>query len=257
MPTFLFFFAHPDDESFACAGTVMTYGQRGVKSVLVTATRGQRGSAGTPPLCTVDELPAVREQELRDAAAIIGFNELHILGYQDQHLADAPRAEIQPILVGHIRRLRPALVFTFDPDGVNRHPDHIAISRFTIDAVAAAADPRCHPETGAAYSVPRLLWTPPITPWDAAMHDRLDDVPGVDYVIDASAFRDRRIAALRAHRTQHQSIDRCFFNRPNLHRILDRDIWRRSSGTLLTAPLDDVLAHLGPIRIESSERYQR
>lgn len=242
MFTFLFCFAHPDDESFACAGTVMKYAERGVKSVLVTATRGQRGSAGTPALCTIDELPSVREQELRDAAAIIGFNELHVLDYQDQHLAEATRARIQPVLVGHIRRLQPSIVFTFDPDGVNRHPDHVAISRFTIDAVAAAADPRCDPGTGSAYAVPRMLWTPPITPWDAAMHDRLDDVPGADYVIDVSAFRERRIAALRAHRTQHVSIDRCFFGRPNLHRILDRDIWRRSSGTLLSTPLDDVLA---------------
>jgi N-acetylglucosamine malate deacetylase 2 len=242
MLTFLFCFAHPDDESFACAGTVMKYAERGVKSVLVTATRGQRGSAGSPALCTIDELPSVREQELRDAAAIIGFNELHVLDYQDQHLAEATRAQIQPVLVGHIRRLQPAIVFTFDPDGVNRHPDHVAISRFTIDAVAAAADPRCHPGTGSVYAVPRMLWTPPITPWDAAMHDRLDDVPGADYVIDVSAFRERRIAALRAHRTQHVSIGRCFFDRPDLHRILDRDIWRRSSGTLPNTPLDDVLA---------------
>lgn len=245
MLTFLFCFAHPDDESFACAGTVMKYAERGVRSVLITATRGQRGGVGNPPLCTIDELPAVREQELREAVAIIGFDELHVLDYEDQHLAEATRAEIQPLLVGHIRRLQPAAVFTFDPDGVNRHPDHIAISRFTMDAVAAAADPRCCPETGLAYAVPRVLWTPMITPWDAADHESLADVPSADYVIDVAGFRGRRAAALRAHRTQHIPIDRCFFNRPNVDRILDREIWREARGTaVIRRPVDDVLAGL-------------
>lgn len=223
----------------------MKYAERGVRSVLITATRGQRGSAGNPPLCTIDELPAVRERELRDAAAIIGFDELHLLDYEDQHLADAPRPDLQPLLAGHIRRLRPAIVFTFDPDGMNRHPDHIAISRFTMDAVAAAADPRCYPQSGPAHSVQRVLWTPLVSPWDAGAHDSLDDVPGADYVIDVSRFRERRIAALRAHRTQHTAIDRCFFSRPNLHRILDREVWRESIGARAAArPQDDVLAGL-------------
>jgi LmbE family N-acetylglucosaminyl deacetylase len=245
VPTFLFCFAHPDDESFACAGTVMKYAERAVRSVLITATRGQRGSAGNPPLCSIEELPALREQELRDAAAIIGFDELHVLDYEDQRLAEAARAEIQSVLVGHIRRLQPAIVFTFDPDGVNRHPDHVAISRFTTDAVAAAADARFHPETGPAYSVPRVLWTPPITPWDAALHDSLDELPGCDYVIDVSQFRDRRVAALRAHRTQHMSINRCFFSRANVDGILAREVWREARGiTIPVRPLDDILAGL-------------
>ena len=37
---------------------------------LVTATRGDAGSRGDPPLCTKEELPALREAELREAATI-------------------------------------------------------------------------------------------------------------------------------------------------------------------------------------------
>jgi N-acetylglucosamine malate deacetylase 2 len=48
--SFLFCFAHPDDESFSAAGTVMKYAGRGVRSVLVTATRGERGGTGQPPV---------------------------------------------------------------------------------------------------------------------------------------------------------------------------------------------------------------
>jgi LmbE family N-acetylglucosaminyl deacetylase len=172
----------------------------------------------------------VRERELRDAAAIIGFDELHLLGYRDRELAEAPPDGVRRALLTIIRRERPDVVFTFDPDGFNLHPDHVAISRFTSDAVAAAADPRWHPDLGAPHTVPRLLWTPPLPPWETARLEPVEDMPGVDFMIDVSEWRDRRIAALRAHRTQHQSIDRHFFKKPDLDRILATEIWRRGQG---------------------------
>jgi LmbE family N-acetylglucosaminyl deacetylase len=49
-------------------------------------------------------------------------------------------------------------------------------------------------------------------------------------VIDVSRWKDARAAALRAHRTQHQSVDRYFFNRPDLDRILGVEIYRQAWG---------------------------
>src|SRR5687768_6985056 len=93
--TILFSFAHPDDESFSGAGTAMKYAARGVRTVLVTATLGERGKTGDPARCSVEELATVREQELRDAAEIIGFDELHLLGYRDQELSGAKPDDIR------------------------------------------------------------------------------------------------------------------------------------------------------------------
>ena len=228
--TLLFCFAHPDDESFSGAGTAMKYAADGARIVLVTATLGQRGKCGDPALCRPEELEVTRRQELRDAARIIGFDDLHLLGYRDRELADAPPEVVRKVLTAIIRREHPSAVFTFDPNGFNLHPDHVAISRFTSDAVAAAADGRWQPEAGNPYSVPRLLWTPPVAPWDAPAIERLEDHPGADFIIDVSAWRERRIAALRAHRTQHVSIDRCFFNQPDPNRILETEIWRQGFG---------------------------
>jgi LmbE family N-acetylglucosaminyl deacetylase len=243
--TMLFTFAHPDDESFSGAGTAMKYAAQGVRSVLLTATRGERGKAGDPPLCTPEELPSLRERELRNAAAIIGFDEVHLLDYRDRELPDAPPAEIRAALVTLIRRVKPLIVLTFDPNGFNVHPDHLAISRFTSEAIAAAADPRWHPEAGAAHEVRRLLWTPLFPPWEAATFDRPGDKPSVDFVIDVSPWHERRVAALRAHRTQHLSIDRCFFQQPDLPRILGTEIWRQAWGPSPgTRPADDVLTGL-------------
>jgi LmbE family N-acetylglucosaminyl deacetylase len=238
--TFLFIFAHPDDESFAGAGTAMKYAAAGARTVLVTATLGERGKRGDPPVCAADQLPACRECELREAAAIIGIDELHLLGYVDRELHQAPPDEIRRTLVRLIRREKPAIVFTFDPNGLNRHPDHIAINRFTTDAVLAAADPRWHLDSGERYTVPRLLWTPPITPWDAASVERIEQQPGVDFVIDVSPWLERR-----AHRTQHLSIDRCFFNKPDVDRILATEIWRQAWGPPLgKRPAGDIFEGL-------------
>jgi LmbE family N-acetylglucosaminyl deacetylase len=241
VPTLLFVFAHPDDESFSGAGTAMKCAEAGARVVLATATLGERGKCGDPPLCTPDELPAVRARELKHAAAIVGFEEVYRLGYHDKELASAPPDEIRRQLVTIIRDERPSVVFTFDPNGMNAHPDHVAISRFTSDAVAAAADPRWYaeppPDGGGdangrvaerSHVVQRLLWTAPIPPWDAAA--RHPGHPGADFVIDVSAFRERRAAALRAHRTQHLSIDRLFFSKPDLDRILSTEIWRQAWG---------------------------
>ena len=241
----LFCYAHPDDESFSGGGTAMACAAAGVKSVLVTATRGERGKAGDPPVCAPDDLAACRERELREAAHIIGFDAVHLLDYRDRELADAPPDEIRQSLVALIRRHRPSVVASFDPNGFNRHPDHVAISRFTLDAVVAAADSRWLPDAGPAHAVPRLVWTPPIAAWEAGSVDRLDERAGADFVIDVSRWRDRREAALRAHRSQHLSIDRLFFSQPDLDRVLRLEAWRQAWGPpLARRPSPDLLEGL-------------
>jgi LmbE family N-acetylglucosaminyl deacetylase len=241
----LFVFAHPDDESFSGAGTALKYAASGAQVVLVTATRGERGKTGDPPICTPEELGACRERELREAAAIVGFHELHLLGYRDRELADAPIDAVRHTLVSLIRRLRPDVVATFDPNGFNVHPDHVAISRFTSDAIAAAADPRWVPDAGDPHHVTRLLWTPPTPPWEAALVHRAGDLPGADFVLDVARWRDRRTAALRAHRTQHLSVEKYFFDQPHPERILDTEVWRHAWGPLLSRrPADDLFEGL-------------
>jgi N-acetylglucosamine malate deacetylase 2 len=244
MPSVLFCFAHPDDESFSGVGTAMACAEAGVQTVLVTATRGEQGKRGDPPVCTETDLPAVRERELREAVRIAGFDELHLLDYRDRELAAAPIVAMRSVLVGHIRRLRPRVVLTFDPNGFNVHPDHVAISRFTSEAIAAAADPRWLAEAGEPYQVPRLLWTPPLPPWEA-VGKNFGTEPGIDFAIDVARFRDRRVAALRAHRTQHLSIDRHFFSHPELDRMLAVELWRHAWGPTLGArPESSIFAGL-------------
>ena len=227
MRTALFIYAHPDDETFGAAGTICLLRSQDWRVVLACATLGERGKCGDPPLCAPEELPAVREAELRDAACVLDISEIHLLGYKDKALASAPPDEIRRKLTGIIRAVKPELVFTFDPNGFTVHPDHVAISRFTTDAIAAAADGRWYPELGDAHRVYELMWTTPLEPWQEASPD-VHAEPGVDIVLDVSPWAEKKEAALRAHRTQHKSVEHHFFSKPNLTQILSVETWRRA-----------------------------
>ena len=211
--------------------------------VLCCATLGELGKAGDPPVCRPEELPAVRERELREACALLGVGALHLLGYRDRELSSAPAEEIRGHLVRLLRATRPTLVLTFDPHGANFHPDHIAISRFTSDAVAAAADPRWYPEAGPAHEVTRLLWAPGRHPWEWTRDEDPGARPGVDFAIDVRPWRERKVAALRAHRTQAHSLHRNFFGQPDADRLLGFEYFRQGWGPALRErPQTDLFA---------------
>ena len=76
---------------------------------------------------------------------------------------------------------------------------------------------------------------------EAGRRTDLSSEPGVDFVVDVSAWTDRKAAALKAHRSQHISIDRCFFSQPDVDRILSVEVFRQARGPDLTRrPADDV-----------------
>jgi N-acetylglucosamine malate deacetylase 2 len=204
----LFLLAHPDDETFIAGGTIAKYAAAGVEIGVVCATRGERGKTGD--ICSRDDLARVRDAEVRDAAQILGIRHLEILSYGDQMLASAPPDEIRRAMVAALRRQRPQIVVTFDPNGMNLHTDHIAISRFASDAVAAAADPRWCPETGEPHTVERMLWCGPESVFKLGAMENNAGRAGMDFLIDISSYRDKKNAALRAHRTQYPGLKKLF-----------------------------------------------
>src|SRR5215211_4010385 len=117
--------AHPDDESLALGGTLAMYAAKGVPTSLVMATRGERGWRGEPaddpgPLA----VGRIREAELRAAAAELGVRDLVFLDEIDGELDQVDVNVIVKKIVAEIRRVRPAVVATFGPDGAYGHPDH-------------------------------------------------------------------------------------------------------------------------------------
>ena len=72
--TVLAVFAHPDDESLMCGGTIARLSDAGVNVVLMCASRGERGSVSEPSLLADGDLGVVRTRELMEAAAILGVS---------------------------------------------------------------------------------------------------------------------------------------------------------------------------------------
>lgn len=172
--------------------------QRGVRVHLLTATRGEAGSCGDPPLCRPEELGAVREAELRCACAALGIEPPRLLDYCDSALAEVDEEEAVEQVMAAIQELRPQVLLTWPPDGLSGHPDHIAVSRWTALAFQRAV--ALGPDGPAALyhlAVPRSVA-------QALGLAHLHAVPDeeITLTMDVAAVWEQKLAAIRCHRTQ-------------------------------------------------------
>ncbi len=134
--TILSIWAHPDDESYCCAGIMAAAVRAGQRVVCVTATRGELGSTDPGRWPNGPGLAEVRTAELAACLAEIGVTEHHWLDYADGGCDQIDDAVAVARLRELIDTVAPDTILTFGPDGGTFHPDHIAVSRW---AVAAAA----------------------------------------------------------------------------------------------------------------------
>jgi N-acetylglucosamine malate deacetylase 2 len=237
----LFIGAHPDDETFFAAGTFAKYRESGVEISVLCATRGDQGKTGG--LCTPEELPSMREQELVQAMDAIGGAHIEVLPYADKRLSEAPFEEMRLSLVTAIRRVSPDVIITFDPHGANHHPDHIAISRFVSDALPIAADRRWFPGAGTPHQVKRLLWTPPTFLFRLPVEADPRALPGFDFVINVERWKPQKTRAFEAHRTQFPGLKKLFFDDPNGQRTFGIEAFRFAAGEFpAVLPADDLFA---------------
>ncbi len=225
--TLLALFAHPDDESFAAGGTLARCADQGVRVVLATATRGEAGivhdaGAGTPA-----DMGRVREGELRCACAVLGVRELRFLGYRDSGMAGTPENEHPAALcradpeevVGRVldlfREFAPQVVLTFGPDGGYGHPDHVAVHRHATAAWERAGElPGVPPPRKLYYTavsertfrrIREAMWRHgliPQMPSEEEIARRSVPEEAITTEIDVRGFLERKVQALRCHRTQ-------------------------------------------------------
>ena len=159
--------AHPDDETISTGGVYLRCADAGIPTILVCCTNGEEGEIVDPELNNDDvraRLGEVRRQELACAAAILRVSTVEYLGYRDSGMArtssnehlesfhQAPLREAAEKLVRLVRRYRPHVVISYDPNGSYGHPDHVKAHQITREAFARAADPSFAP-------------TPNLLPW--------------------------------------------------------------------------------------------
>jgi len=184
---------HPDDAEFGVAGTVAKWTREGKQVVYVVCTNGNKGTSDLQ--IKPDELAKIRQNEQRAAAEVLGVREVIFLENQDQGLEDTP--EFRKQIVRMIRRYRPQTVVTADP--YRRyiwHRDHRIAGQVTIDAVFPyARDHLAYPdliEEGLQpHKVKEMLF------WASE---------NINYLSDITATFDLKLAALRCHASQVNSM---------------------------------------------------
>lgn len=237
--------AHPDDEASKGAPTLARYHAEGARTVLVCCTGGEEGDLQNPTLREEgqpfhgltsaqekDLVASMREAELAASAAVIGFDEVVMLGYRDSgmpesepnehpecfHQADIDEATGR--LVAVIRRTRPQVVITYGDDQKGYpHPDHLRVHDISVLAFDRAGDPSWYPDAGEPFAPSKLYYSVWAKERILAVHEALLratgespfdkewlDRPGQDHrittKIDVREFVWARTGALRAHATQ-------------------------------------------------------
>lgn len=195
----LAFFAHPDDETMLGGGTLALLAKNGASVHYLSATRGEGGEAGEPPLCTRENLGAFRQVELEQAVLALGGKSLTFLDYVDPTVGDDdqlfPYTEDIDYLVHqviqHILTLQPAAIITHGSNGEYGHPAHLLTNQAARLASARLAD-----RSPSLYSVQALF---PDHPKPRLANK--DDPAHV--IIDVSVVLDMKVKAALCHRTQH------------------------------------------------------
>jgi N-acetylglucosamine malate deacetylase 2 len=192
-------FAHPDDETMLCGGTLALLATSGWKVHYISATRGEGGEVGEPPLCTIEQLGEAREQELVQAVGALGGASLTFLGYVDPRVGPDDQlfayAANLTVLAGQIaasiRQFEPAAVFTHGSNGEYGHPAHLLTHQAVAIAVASLGE-----QAPLLYTVQPLYPGHP-RPRLANKDDR------AHLVLDVTPARLRKTLAALCHRTQH------------------------------------------------------
>ena len=210
--TALAIFAHPDDESLACGGTLARLSDAGVRVVLVCATRGERGGTVDPALVPDGDLGHVRSNELRQAANVLGIAEVVMLQYRDGELRSFVADPLHDDIVAVIRSYRPEIVITFAEDGLYWHLDHIGVHERTYDAVTSlgADAPALYYVTmppGVMREVAHTAVAKGPNPPESNFWGIAPEAFGLKagpptLIVDVRDWASRKLAALRCHRTQ-------------------------------------------------------
>jgi len=256
MKTMLLLFPHPDDESFSVGGTVAKYVKNGWTVHLILATNGEKGQSGFFSWAQGDALGALRQEETRHAANILGISDVQFLGLPDGGLSTLTPGTLEDPFFKAMLHFLPDIVITFDGTGITGHPDHIKVSyaaTFAFQKYAGYLEQLKNPafytrgrgkpwkeeEYLRAFGDTRLLKEPKLyyvclPASSVAFLQKAKQIPEVSFgkpwkgvpdktittVIDITHFKLLKGKALLSHATQLQNVDQfiSFAKNPELER---------------------------------------
>ncbi|OEF96044.1 PIG-L deacetylase family protein [Desulfuribacillus alkaliarsenatis] len=203
----LLVYAHPDDETFANAGTIAKYTNEYQAEVYVAvATKGEAGKLGDPPLTTRENLGNFRENEMRKAAKHLGITDIFFLNFLDgtlDILTEVDKKKLRSAIAKIILEIKPDILITFPEDGISLHKDHIAIHSSCLAAIDSVK---------MEYIIPKMYYT--VVPKSLyklrgkTNQGTLDSQ--VTTKINIAKYKQIKFRALLEYRTQVFSINKVF-----------------------------------------------
>lgn len=121
--TIVAIFAHPDDEAFGPAGTLIKLARENDLYILC-ATRGEDGGDH-------EKLAEIRSGELKKSARLIGAKSVYFLDFIDGTLSNSLYHQLAAKIEKHLKRIKPEIIMTYEPQGISGHIDHITVSMVT------------------------------------------------------------------------------------------------------------------------------
>ncbi|MDF1672321.1 MAG: bacillithiol biosynthesis deacetylase BshB1 [Vicingaceae bacterium] len=172
---------HPDDVELGCSGTILKHIAQGKKVGILDLTKGELGSRGSAELRVV---------EANNAARILGVSIRENLGYADGFFSND--REHQLGIIKMIRKYQPEIVFANAPK--DRHPDHGRASQLISEACFYSGLLKVDTELDGQR---QEHWRP-----KSVYHYIQDRYLKPDFVVDVSAFVDKKMEAIMAFSSQ-------------------------------------------------------
>jgi LmbE family N-acetylglucosaminyl deacetylase len=209
--------AHPDDVDFGSAGTVAAFTAAGLEVTYCIATSGEAG--GSDRTMSRADMAALRQDEQRAAAAVVGVSDVRFLGHPDGMVVVS--RELRRDISRVIRQVRPERVLTQSSERnlefiYASHPDHLATGEAALDAV--------YPDARNPFAHPELLDDEGLEPWSVPeLWIMGPGGQGAGVAVDTTATVQRKVAALMCHKSQMPDPDAV------AQRVED---WGRANGEL-------------------------
>lgn len=196
-------FAHPDDEGFGPACTLMKEVDSGTEVHLITLTNG---SAGANP-DNESNLGSARLQEWKKSGNLIGASGLYFLGFDDGKLcndqleAAAHRVESVIHKVTENREIDEIELMSFELGGISGHIDHIVAARTACHVFYRLQNGTSLPMTKIRlFCLPESTVPVPRTDW--VFMDKGYSEDEIDEKINVSDYTERFITIIETHHSQ-------------------------------------------------------
>ncbi len=188
--------AHPDDVDFGSAGTIAAFTAAGVAVTYCIVTNGDAG--GSDRSMPRAEMAALRQDEQRAAAAVVGVHDVRFLGHPDGMVQAT--VELRRDISRVIRQVCPERVITQSPERnwdfiYASHPDHLAAGEAAVCAV--------YPDARNPFAHPELLQTEGLEPWTVPeLWIMGPGGQGAGVAVDTTTTLERKVSALMCHKSQ-------------------------------------------------------